>query len=177
MIGFGCLYLFGTVLGSWFSCIQTSSVRDNLSISGPLKISCSTSKILRDFLIDNIFYLLVIFIFGLTFLGVVVIPISLISRGVVHGIAFTVLFPAINNSAYVYICILHVFFIICTVLISVFAEHAFVLSIRFCKQICKLGSFQVCWMQYGIYFVLTFISVLATGGVYTLANCLLTKFF
>ncbi len=171
-ICFSCLFLFGVIIGSCFSLTQTLFSFDNVSFGETALLSSETAEVFFDFLFDNIFYLLLIFLFGLTFLGVLIIPGLILLKGIVQGLTFTTMFITESCQTYVQVWVMHLSGVICTVFLFLFAAHAFLLSVKFCKQLCRSVELRVRWTQYSSHFIFTFITFVVSGGIYILVGCL-----
>ena len=176
LISFGCLFLLGVLFGCYFSHQQNLLPLRNVPLGKSMDLSGTLTEMFLFFLFDHVFWLLFMFLFGLTFLGALVIPGVIFSKGIVQGITFTAAFAAVGSWSYVRICSMHLFGAFCTVLLFYFAVRSFILSINFCRQLYGAKGVQINWAQYGVYFIGTLAIFVAFGCVYSLTGYLLFEF-
>lgn len=88
------LFLLGFLLGCLFA--QTSQtvlkpVSGSVWFRGPFETGTDFPSVFSAFLFDSLFYALPIFLFGMTFLGVLVIPAAISLKGFTLGTSLTAL--------------------------------------------------------------------------------------
>ena len=162
------LFVFGAILGVFFLLTHPEHLPDTLP---KLYAESNTDYVgvFSGFLFGTIVYFLFLFVFGLTFLGVLVVPAIVFLKGTVLGVAFTVLFSKADTWEYVrkWLCFGPSAF--CLVLMLIFALHAFCVSRELCRQFKY--SFDACLLikKFGVHFIFTFFLSAISGGIYLLS--------
>ena len=162
------LFIIGAVTGSLFSEDEAvrslgSLVSEKIPFQGDNK-----DDWFSVLFFEKVFYLLPIFLFGATYLGILITPCVMFLIGTVYGINFTVLFHSLGASEYVRYCLVSIPSILGTVIIVVFAVHAFYLSVLLCRQFCRPDSFVQNMKKYGLHFIFTFVFEALISGFYLL---------
>ena len=88
------LFLLGFLFGCLFartSQIAMAPVSGSVWFRGPFETGTDFPFVFSAFLFDSLFYALPIFLFGMTFLGVLVIPAAIILKGFTLGTSLTAL--------------------------------------------------------------------------------------
>ena len=88
------LFLLGFLFGCLFartSQIAMAPVSGSVWFRGPFETGTDFPFVFSAFLFDSLFYALPIFLFGMTFLGVLVIPTAIILKGFTLGTSLTAL--------------------------------------------------------------------------------------
>ncbi len=161
--------LTGVVLGCCFLLKQTGIPSDAVFLTRWFEQDTEAMKLYSGFVFEFAIYLLLLLVFGMTILGIVVIPLIILIKGAALGITFTWMLRTISPLKYIgsWLCFGAAAF--CLVFLLLFALHAFRVSLKFCRQLsdpCDLG---LLLRKFGIHFIFTFFMTAVSGGVYLLS--------
>lgn len=122
------------------------------------------------FLFDFLFFLLVVFLFGMTFLGVAVIPITVLTKGIFIGMSMSAFLLLNGDKAFLRSWITYLpASALSTVVFLFFSTRAFSVSLKTCRFLLQQESMSISLKSYGFQFFIALIILLAASAV----NCIL----
>lgn len=141
------LILFPLVLlaGSWLGNFFVLKYPGEFTAIQP--VSIFTSGIFADpeagaltafsaFLFDSLFYFLIVFLFGMTFMGVAVVPLTVFSKGFTLGTSLSALLSLKGTAVYFQSWITYLpTASFCTLVLLVFAGRAYGVSLKACRSL------------------------------------------
>ena len=131
------LFLLGFLLGCLFArTAQTPVVPVSGSVwfKGPFETGTDFPSVFSAFLFDSLFYALPIFLFGMTFLGVLVIPAAISLKGFTLGTSLTALIRLEGIGLYFRRCFDYLpMTVLCITVLLLLAAEAFRTARRSCR--------------------------------------------
>ena len=124
------------------------------------------------FLFDQIFYLAAVFLFGLTFLGIAVIPAAVVLKGLTLGVSFSCSLISEGISVYFEKWITYLPAVLCIAVFLLFSAYAYSISLNCCRSLYCKGVEAVSLKSYGLLFVSSLFILAAAGGLHCVLNLL-----
>ena len=171
---FTLLFAVGVLIGSRYAGIADTEDGLNtvLSLSSLNNADGSLPRIYSTFLFDHIFYLLIVFLFGMTFLGTVVIPVTVALKGLTIGISFSYLLLFEGDSIYLQKWLSYFPAALCAAVFILFSAYAYGVSLKFCGFLQNKEAAAVSLKGYGMLFIFILLILAAAGAVHCILNLL-----
>ena len=135
------LFLLGFLFGCLFartSQIAMVPVSGSVWFRGPFETGTDFPFVFSAFLFDSLFYALPIFLFGMTFLGVLVIPAAIILKGFTLGTSLTALIRIECIGLYVRRCVEYLpMTMLCITVLLLLAAEALCTARRSCPGVFR----------------------------------------
>ena len=129
-IVFRILFSVGFLFGCLFvriSQIPLKPISNSICFSGPFEADTAFLSVFSGFLFDLLLYALPIFLFGMTFLGTLVVPITISAKGFTFGVSLTALVQSEGIGVYFRRCLDYLFISVLGIAVLLyFAEKAFI---------------------------------------------------
>ena len=149
------LFLLGFLFGCLFartSQIAMAPVSGSVWFRGPFETGTDFPFVFSAFLFDSLFYALPIFLFGMTFLGVLVIPAAIILKGFTLGTSLTALIRLEGIGSYFRRCFDYLpMTMLCITVLLLLAAEALCMARRSCRVFLHRAVF-VCVCGAGFHF-------------------------
>lgn len=139
--------------------------------------SSNASTLYSSFLFDEIIYLAAVFLFGLTFIGIVVIPFVVTLRGFIIGVLFSCFNVTGINSEYIVNCFRWLPSVMCCAALMLFSAYAVHVSSRLCIFLKHREACSVSLKNYSLVFLFTFAVFAVLTAIYCGVDRLLIKIF
>ena len=118
------------------------------------------------FLFDFLFYLLLVFLFGMTFMGVVIVPLTVLLKGFTLGASLSALLSMAGNGAFFRSWITYLpATALCTVVFVVFSGRAYGVSLKACRSLFARESALISLKSYGLHFLSALVLLLAASAL------------
>lgn len=168
--------VFGMLLmiGVWLGALQVKLSSDFIPTqSGSIffnglfdDFSAGCLSVFSAFLFDFLFYLLLVFLFGMTFLGVAVIPVAVLFRGYTLGAALSTLLASSGMTAYFVNWLTYLpAAAFCTMVFLAFSGRAYGVSINAGRLLIGKGAAPIPLKSYGLYFLFALLLLLIASVV------------
>lgn len=135
------LFLLGFLFGCLFartSQIAMAPVSGSVWFRGPFETGTDFPFVFSAFLFDSLFYALPIFLFGMTFLGVLVIPAAIILKGFTLGTSLTALIRLEGIGSYFRRCFDYLpMTMLCITVLLLLAAEALCTARRSCRVVFR----------------------------------------
>ena len=125
----------------------------------------SSRGIYSDFLFEYIFYFTVTFVFGLTFLGVLVIPAAILLKGVTVGLSLSYLLHTDNVVLYLQKWLIDWPFMLCAAVWLLFSTYAYSVSLH-SGQVFQCKGYVLPVKKYSLFFLVSLLIFAASGVIY-----------
>lgn len=181
LLGFIVIFVFGVLSGGYF--IQSTDVKlhaltDSAFISGVFADSANGwISYFSSFLFDFLFFLVLVFLFGMTFLGVAAVPAAVFFKGAVLGTALSALL--LDNSASFFrswMTYLPAAALSMGVLLF-FSSCAFAVSLKACRLLFLRESISISLKSYWFRFLSALLMLLAASAVHCILGFLAVILF
>lgn len=169
---FTALFAVGVLIGGRYAGMADTDVGLNtvLSLSALNSADGSLLRVYSTFLFDHIFYLLIVFLFGMTFLGTVVIPVTVALKGLTIGISFSYLLLFEGNAVYLQKWLAYLPAALCVAVFILFSAYAYSVSLKFCGVLQNKEAAAVSLKGYGLLFIFILLILAAAGAVHCILN-------
>ncbi len=167
---FSVLLLLGVWIGSLFVQLSDEPVAQDQTavfLNGMFRdVSAGYLRVFSAFLFDFLFYLLLVFLFGMTFLGIGVIPAVVFFRGFTLGASLSALLVTEGMGAYFQGWMTYLpAAAFCTLVFLLFSERAFGVSLRSAGLLFKKVSGAVSVKNCGVQFLFALLLLLFAAAV------------
>lgn len=171
-----CVLLFLALLlfGVWTGCMAvhfTSGTfvpeQTAIFLNGMFEdVSAGYVRVFSAFLFDFLFYLLLVFLFGMTFLGVGIIPATVFVRGFTLGAALSGFLAAEGTGAYFQRWITYLpAAVFCTLVFLFFSGRTFSVSLKSAGLLFGKTSASVSVKKCGEHFLFALLLLLCAAGI------------
>lgn len=167
---FSILFAAGVLSGGYFVCatgIQLHTLTDSVFISGVfMNVSSDWMTFFSSFLFDFLFFLLVVFLFGMTFLGVMVVPAVVFFKGTVMGISLMALLLLDGSTAFFRSWITYLPAAALSIgTVIAFSVCAFAVSLKACRFLVYREGMSVSLKSYWFQFFIALLMLLTASAV------------
>lgn len=168
---FAALLLIGVWIGclfTWFSPSPLSFEQSSVFFNGLFDdLSAGWLRVFSAFLFDFLFYLLLIFLFGMTFLGAAVIPAAVFCRGFTLGASLSALLASEGTGVYFQSWITYLpVAVCCTLVFLILSGRAFAASLKVAGQLLSRATLPVAALKrYSVQFLAALLIFVCAAAV------------
>ena len=160
------LVFFVGVAGGCHFCLQ----KDSVLTACTQMTESGAADVLSSFLFEPLVFLAAAYVFGLTYLGVFVIPVLLLFMGGASGVRFLCALIACGTGDYLQKWLLHWPSAVCASAVILFSAYAFLVSLCTCKLLYseKSRSFRI--KSYTLFFFFAIFTIAVSGVAYCILH-------